>query len=170
LAKSKNDYAHCDDRLSVLANQDVKSFYVLVCEIKKGYNKIMRKQFNVTTKAAVYSKGLQKVLVIHMDRDDKWGLPGGHMEENETPDEAMARELFEECGVKAVKLERKDFFMHLEWNKLILSYVVEIENDNIKSQQDNLEGIPKWLTKSKFNSIQIDQNYRDFILNNWPKQ
>ena len=56
----------------------------------------MRKQFRAATKAALFNRDKSRVLVIHMDQNNDWGLPGGHIEENETPDEAITRELLEE--------------------------------------------------------------------------
>jgi len=130
----------------------------------------MKKLFKVSTKAAIYNSSHDSILVIHMDQYYDWGLPGGHIYEDETPDTAMIRELLEECGIKPNNLIHKDFFMHSN-GKLILAYVGEISDIdmNIKSQQNNLEGIPKWISLAEFKKIQIEPNYRDFVLENWPK-
>lgn len=40
-----------------------------------------------------------KVLLVHHKKFDKWTPPGGHLEENETPDEAVIREWREELGL-----------------------------------------------------------------------
>ena len=50
-----------------------------------------------------------------MDYHDDWGLPGGHIEENEDMDDAIRRELFEECGVEPESLKKVDFFLSLKW-------------------------------------------------------
>ncbi len=46
------------------------------------------------------------VFVRHRKRET-WEIPGGHIDEGETPDEAASRELMEETG--AVKFEIKPF-------------------------------------------------------------
>ena len=128
----------------------------------------MHKQFRVATKAALFNRDKSKVLVIHMDYNDDWGPPGGHVEEDETPDEAMTRELLEECGVSSDNLTHTDFFMHSQ-GKLILAYVGTTDNEELASQQNDLEGKPKWLTKDEFETIAIEPGYRDLVLNNWQK-
>jgi ADP-ribose pyrophosphatase YjhB (NUDIX family) len=128
----------------------------------------MRKLFKVSTKAAIFDSTHENILVIHMDQNNDWGLPGGHIEEGETPDVAISRELLEECGIIPDILQSKNFFMHSN-GKLILAYVGEVNNTHLKSQQDELEGIPKWVSLSEFKTIQIEPNYRNFALENWPK-
>lgn len=43
------------------------------------------------------------ILVRHRDRTT-WEIPGGHIEEGESPDEAAGRELTEETGAESFKL------------------------------------------------------------------
>ena len=126
----------------------------------------MHHLFKVVTKAAVYSHDKSRVLVIHMDRINGWGLPGGHIEEDEDMDDAMRRELFEECGVELEALKKVDFFYHSN-GKIVLAYTGVLKNDDIISKQDNLEGIPKWLSREEFESIIIEPNYRKLVLDNW---
>ncbi len=126
----------------------------------------MRKQFRVSTKAAIYNSDRSKILVIHMSRNNDYGLPGGHIEEGESPDEAMRRELYEECGVTSGDLTRKDFFLHSN-GKLVLAYVGIADDDTLSSPQNELEGIPKWVTRSEFEAIPIEQKYRELGLRSW---
>jgi len=134
----------------------------------------MRKLYEVSTKAAIFDSSNQHVLVINMDKikrygKNNYGLPGEHVEDDETPDQAIIRELHEECGINPNNLQHKDFFLHYS-GKLILGYVGSVNNIKLKSQQDELEGIPKWLTKVEFEKIPIDDNCNRFVLENWPKQ
>lgn len=130
----------------------------------------MRCQFRVTTKAAIFSDDGNRVILIHMTRNNAWGLPGGHVEDGENPDDTIKCELQEECGITVSKMKHGDFFMHSD-GKVILAYIVEPVNEVLHSEQDNLEGVPKWVTKSEFSNIEnIEKVYRDFILKNWPKK
>jgi len=126
----------------------------------------MRTLHRVSTKALILNKEKDKILLIYMPKNNDWGLPGGHVDEGEGLDRAIERELYEECGIKCDNLIRKDFFMHSD-GKIILASIGILDNINIKSQQDGLEGIPKWLSREEFNKIQIESVYRDFVLNNW---
>ena len=49
-----------------------------------------------------------KVLLIHHKKLDLWLPPGGHIEKNETPDEAVKREFREELGLEVEILNRND--------------------------------------------------------------
>ena len=47
-----------------------------------------------------------KVLLIHHGKLDAWLPPGGHIEENETPDQALCREIKEELNLDVEVLNR----------------------------------------------------------------
>ena len=49
-----------------------------------------------------------KVLLIHHKKLDLWLPPGGHIEKDETPDDAVKREFKEELGVDVEILNRND--------------------------------------------------------------
>ncbi len=42
----------------------------------------------------------KKILLVKHHLFDKWVQPGGHIEDNETPEEAATREVYEETGIK----------------------------------------------------------------------
>lgn len=43
----------------------------------------------------------KKVLLVKHKKYNKWLQPGGHIEDNETPEEAAVREVYEETGIKS---------------------------------------------------------------------
>jgi len=128
----------------------------------------MHKIFKVSTKAAIFNANKDKVIAIYINGRDAYGLPGGHIEDDETPDQAMARELLEECGNVSDDLRHADFFIHSE-GKLVLAYIGSSSVVEFKSQQNELEGKPMWLSQKEFAATNIDKGYKDFVLNNWPK-
>lgn len=54
--------------------------------------------FRVAVSALIFNEG--KVLLAHRRDIDWWNLPGGGMEEGETVDEALCREVLEETGLE----------------------------------------------------------------------
>ena len=58
--------------------------------------------------ALVVNPENNKLLLVKHHLYDKWVQPGGHIEENETPEEAAMREVFEETGIK-IKLLGEHF-------------------------------------------------------------
>jgi len=49
----------------------------------------MKTLFKVSTKAAIFNQDKSKVLVIHMDKINDYGLPGGHIDEGEDIEQAL---------------------------------------------------------------------------------
>lgn len=50
----------------------------------------------------------EKVLLVHHKKLDVWLYPGGHIEENENPDETLLREVKEETGLEVEIISYKD--------------------------------------------------------------
>lgn len=42
----------------------------------------------------------KKILLIMHKKNNKWTQPGGHIDDNETPEEAALREVYEETGLR----------------------------------------------------------------------
>ena len=62
---------------------------------------------NHFTATGIVFNSAKQVLMIFHKKLQVWLLPGGHIEENELPDDAVLREIYEETGVKAEILSNR---------------------------------------------------------------
>jgi len=62
---------------------------------------------NHFTATGIVINSKKQVLMIFHKKLNVWLPPGGHVEENELPDNAVLREIFEETGIKAEILPTK---------------------------------------------------------------
>lgn len=71
----------------------------------------MERQFT----ASVYILHEQRVLLIFHRKLNKWLPPGGHLEANETPIEAVKREAYEETGLRIALIPQENVWVNC-WN------------------------------------------------------
>jgi 8-oxo-dGTP pyrophosphatase MutT (NUDIX family) len=118
----------------------------------------------VSCKAALYTPDKQKVLVAEYAPED-YGLPGGHIEEGENPEEAITRELFEELGLKGIELTRRDFWMHHTVPKLILGFTGTLaESTPLEIDSHELSNA-RWIKITDIaNKVPSIPSYDEFIL------
>jgi len=62
---------------------------------------------NHFTATGIVFNSKRQILMIHHNKLNVWLPPGGHIEENELPDDAVLREIFEETGINALILSQK---------------------------------------------------------------
>ena len=105
--------------------------------------------------------------MLYIPGKDFYSLPGGHIDPNEQPDEAMHRELAEETGVKDYTLSHCDFFLHDD-QKIVLAYTGQTTNNTLESGQGDLEGVPEWIPRERFETLRIPQPYRELCSRIWP--
>ena len=107
-----------------------------------------------------------------------WNLPGGGIEENETPEEAAIRETFEETGFKIKLLKKVGIYKNIDtktggiWNTTFL-FVAKIvsgkylaEFPGCKGQWfkiDNLPNDAKYVTRLRINDVFCYKSAKPFI-------
>lgn len=120
----------------------------------------------VSVKVAVYSDDKSHVLVMKYG-SGVFGLPGGHLELNETPDEALVREFQEELGAVLPPVKRTDFFMS---GRLVLGFVALAPIDMPMDPPNPEKEHGVWVTRSEFDQIEdIADGYRTLVTENWPQ-
>jgi ADP-ribose pyrophosphatase YjhB (NUDIX family) len=86
---------------------------------------------NIGTFAAIFDDK-NKILLCHRRDFDLWNLPGGKLEKNESPWQAIIRETKEETGLN-VKIKKLAGIYHKpQKNEIIFQFVCEIINGKIK--------------------------------------
>lgn len=114
-----------------------------------------------------------KVLLIHHKKHSKWLPPGGHIEENETPDEALHREIKEEIGIEIETLQNNILNAKGSTKKeLAIPFYINVHNvgdhdhccffylckpltNKIKIKKDEINDA-KWFSKEDLDSVTED--------------
>lgn len=101
----------------------------------------------VSTKAILLSPDGKYVLGMKYFFEDESlygrGLPGGHLEATENPDEAVVREIEEELGITVAGLERFSFTTHKQ-GKIVLLYKGTLSRDIEIRPSDPKREIGEW--------------------------
>ncbi|MBM3210337.1 NUDIX domain-containing protein [Candidatus Saccharibacteria bacterium] len=117
----------------------------------------------VSCKAALFNPSRTKVVIVEL-APGKFGLPGGHMEADETPDVAVRRELAEEIGLTDTRLIRTDFWLR-PGKKLVLGFMGYIdESTKFTLQPEEVTSI-SWVELSQIADGSVDiGDYSSFVM------
>ncbi len=96
----------------------------------KFYDPLFEPIHGLTYSVIAARYGNEWIYVRHRDRDT-WEIPGGHIEENETPGQAASRELIEETGALEFSIECIATYSvhqdgHTGYGRLYLADVIRI--------------------------------------------
>lgn len=97
------------------------------------------------------------------ENEGKWIGVGGHLEENESPDDCVIREAREETGLRLrdLKLRGVLTFILPDWgNELTFLYTAKAEG---KALRDCAEGELKWIPKSEILDLPLWEGDRAFL-------
>jgi 8-oxo-dGTP pyrophosphatase MutT (NUDIX family) len=118
----------------------------------------------VSVKAALLNPAGTKVLMTRL-HDGGFGLPGGHMEYNETPEQTITRELQEELGLEnAGALHRCDFWRDTRTDRLLLGFVGTLDESSVITvDTDEMTGVI-WASLDDFITGKVHtETYEGFI-------
>ena len=100
------------DVIKYKENNPKEDVTILESFIKDNVNPCTRENLDghITCSSWIVDQKMEKALLIHNKKFDKWLQPGGHMEKDETVFEAALREGIEETGVKELNFYKKEIF------------------------------------------------------------
>ena len=135
-----------------------------------------------------------KVLLVHHKKFDKWTPSGGHLEENETPDQALIREWKEELGLDIEVLPAHESAFAGDSNATIVPmpfhidlesegfddphlgyyFFVKLKDDTqiIKVLESELHDA-KWFSKQELSDLQTFDQVRalaEYAINHYPRK
>lgn len=109
-----------------------------------------------------------KFLLLKHNNGGHWGLPKGHVEENETEHETAIREIKEETGLE-VKIIYDGFRHEMEYSpfegvmKKVVYFLAEVNDSEIKNQVEEIEECI-WLDIYKAVDLVTYDNTKKLIL------
>ena len=121
--------------------------------------------FRVSCKAILYNQDKTKVLLAEYGEGD-FGLPGGHMEYDETPESAVNREISEELGIQNVQLTPSSFIKHRD-GKIILFFIGSIHEETNLAIDNREMSNARWTLISDIRTHKVKVlDYQDEIVKN----
>lgn len=127
----------------------------------------------------------RKILLVHHGIFNRWVQPGGHIENEETPEETAIREVYEETGVRIKLLgdrfPREDDFIRplgIQRNRgkngdlhIDITYAaIPLSLDEV-DEDDEIDKYG-WFSREELDDLQIFDDIKitfDYILNNYIK-
>lgn len=102
-----------------------------------------------------------KILLLYREDEQHWEVPGGKVEEDESPTQAAVREAIEEIGVE---VELKKPFYSGEFQKgdeifLWHGYVSEIKENEPEIQEDKFKEL-RWVEPTELDEIDLAPNLK----------
>ena len=134
---------------------------------------------NHFTATGIVFNSKNEILMIHHNKLQVWLPPGGHVDDNELPDDAVLREILEETGIKAKIIINKrslslsskhckeleiPFVILLEdiegdgiHNHIDMIYLCKAINEDYKPQEIEVHGIG-WFTFEQIKEMKTFDN------------
>ncbi len=123
-----------------------------------------RPRHRVSVKIAFVNEQGDKVLMTRL-HDGGFGLPGGHIEGVETPEQALRRELQEELGLMYEDtLTKIDFWRDVRTERILLGFTAVLKETAIlTANSDEMVGV-YWASLADFDNKTVTTvTYEPFI-------
>ena len=109
---------------------------------------------------------LHRIKKAQDENAGKWIGIGGHLEENEAPEECVLREIREETGLEVTDLTLRGLitFILPDWgNELTFLYTARTDGDVPADRLDGPEGILRWVPIADVESLSLWEGDRVFL-------
>lgn len=116
----------------------------------------------------------EKLLLEKRRDSDIWGLVGGGVKDHETAPQAMAREIYEELGIRVPKERFRKLAVYGEpgriaaycdgsvWRMVIVVFALELDReDNLRISEESRE--LRFFTKEELKNIEIVITHSDIV-------
>lgn len=176
LAFSQNPYdkERYSQLLELASSQYEKLLILSKDEIQKRFsNELGYITPKVGTEAALFNEN-GDILLIKRSDNACWALPGGWVEPCEEPEKTVAREIYEEVGLKVLpfrivhafgELPNKNGVPH---SQVVIVYLCKIINGELKSNHEvlqikyhNIEFVQDWHENHKNHAIEAYKLWRN---------
>lgn len=100
-----------------------------------------------------------KILLLYREDEEHWEVPGGKVEEDESPTETAVREAEEETGVE-VKLQKPFYSGEFQHNDKIFlwhGYIADVEDGEPELSEDKF-GKLEWFEGPELDEIDLAPN------------
>ncbi|HEX6483523.1 MAG TPA: NUDIX domain-containing protein [Ktedonobacteraceae bacterium] len=110
----------------------------LLKSLKKTYHRFLKRIRRIIKISAfgIILDEQQRVLLCHRCDVDLWNLPGGGLEQGETPAQAVVREVKEEVGLKVAVRKLAGVYIHVGKVNIAYSYVCDITGGKIRKSDE----------------------------------
>lgn len=102
----------------------------------------------------------------------KWARTGGHVDSNETCDEALKREVYEEIGLKVDNIEQFEIFKSIDEKEKYFTYgyiiITDLKEEEFKLQKEEVNAV-KYFTIEELEK-ERENNNPNFTFSMWNQE
>lgn len=128
----------------------------------------IKKHPEVVVGPLIYNDKGEILLIKNPKFKDFWTIPGGHIELDETAEDALNREIMEETGLEMKNIEPISFseainpeFFHEKKHFIYLNYLAELAGGEITKTEEMTEYL--WVAPEKTSELKIAKSVKPLI-------